>query len=486
MNISRFVFRNFFFPVFLVFCSCFSIAVIASPPVFVVASQVYAASTFYGGWRDVVAGVKTIQMLKSQYPESKISFIVGSSYDMGNRHSKDKYDTFSTISKIDGVEVILINAHEDCAQECERATEKAKILLDSADLIIHAPSFIISPIAKNSDQYVGKMIYFNGYHKGSYIGLKAEDKYIQGGMVYLDTGLCQAGVGAVSKVRNGMFLKAKELPSREFDSEFLRENLTIPAEGEGLEKSFYFNYAYSVINFTELVLFPHFVEGTSTDNIKIVTSVPIGIESHTKNIFRMSALMGDELTINKITLIREGREDLVINNSEADKLITGRSITIISPRAYTLDDSLRMSKYAKCSVSTGDHSMADPLSMGRLPIPSIRHIGDSARALCSDVRSFVDSYDGEKLLKDMGEIFEACAMATGVINDACSADVGGDGVELGRLNDAIRSYAEFGKNQWLQFEDLYVKHLLSNDGNFLEDNLLKCIERKLTKEELSD
>ncbi|MDP0562351.1 MAG: hypothetical protein QS721_08505 [Candidatus Endonucleobacter sp. (ex Gigantidas childressi)] len=475
-KLSLFVFLLVYFP----------IAVTANPLTFAVVSQVYGQEV-YSGFGDFIFGIKSIEKLQTQYPNSEISFIIYTSYDQENKKSNKKYEVFRNMSKIKDVKVVLVNTRESHISEYKDAIETAETLLDSADIIIHTPAYLCELVVHNMQKYKSKLIYFKEYNTSYGIPNAVLDEFMTTKgteeMVTLGTGLVKKGVPSQEKRTHGCFLITKELPCTQFDSEFLKTNITIPTEKEHSKDTFYFTHARSTAYLPSIILFWHFVESSSTENINIVTPVSDECMNIAPNIFTLS-MKSEAVPIRKIIFIREGYpDDIVISNNTLDDDVFGRTITVMSPKSYSQNDNLRLNKYAKGIVSTGDHSMTDALAMKRLPIPSLAFKAVNARALYGDIEEFLNP-DGEKdKSSNMLDLFSSLSGGISTITNALRALARGYEMveEMMELKKQIHNYAQFGSEKWLQCEKSYIEYVFSDRRNFLEDTLFQHIDEKIKK-----
>ena len=351
----------------------------------VCARQYPSKFMFYRGYGDIASGIRGLEILQERFPEAEFTFIV-------EHFSQDENEwlTIETMSSIPAVQTFFLKGEikneitvqkisEDLEQQHRLNSEQA---IANADFIFHAPYQLIALIDRHKEKYATKLLQVSTYVMGTepYTEDNQPDHIIW--EVYSLTGFDN----------KRLYLNDRKHYSNRFNSKVLDEQA---ASGTPAWYFIYYGHTTIIQAMLNTLLL---IEGTSDrDTVLISTLSANNAEFLLEEIQQAVAIKStdskDEVfrdftdweviraIINKnIILGFCGLEKIKIvfwDSAGSEQEITFfdnpqgkgvKSIRLIHPFPVEENDLRLLRKYSLINLATGDISMSDILTLGKIPL----------------------------------------------------------------------------------------------------------------------
>lgn len=422
------------------------------------------------GYGDIASGIKIIELLRKEYPEASMKFIVEHYAQSENELSRLK--EMSTFQEID-TSVLDGNANTPNQQDVRN---KVINILNDATVIIHAPSGLIEPIMSSSGEYQNKTFAVSEYdHRtGRYSGV-GEHGVEENMMGFFGHGLYLTP----SRVKSENF-KNKTL-SRLFSK---KTSPDLSGKPDFQHKALYFTYSQSSDVAKKMLRNAILIESKLSRDIVFVASLTISPDEIEQTICEtMSANYLDA----PIKLVYE-------DSNQFDRIIPKDSffgqavkkISIVTPKIIEKEDFTLLERYASLNYSSGDISTSNVLGWGKIPIVdcsskeiNYQNLNEQLTVFVFEIIRLYDTVGMNRVMLP-DEIWNTYCSRLSLITawrTICES-VSKDGYrdESTNLSDAL---AALNTREWQQFQCDFVEWLKSrkNADEFILSHVHKIIAK---------
>ena len=325
----------------------------------VVAAQQYRGAILTSrGFGDVTTGMRLLDYLKERLTKADFSFVLG--------HYAEDQEELARLKKITDhadVKKYILCGHKDnpfCdltpeQMNWEHQTAEVIDLLDSADLIVHAPSGLIAPVLNSLEKYSSKLLAIHEYEQ---LGNRHEET----------TPIKSLNMGFH---KNRLYLEDVKSDATDFNDPVLANHCLNPnadSSKAGKRQPFYFAYGHTHLFVAQMLRLMLLVEGGDEREVVLVTTFHYDSEL----IERCSEEL--EQSWCPYGVIRLRWFDTDDSLPEEDDFLSGsderpeKRVTVITPEYLNNSDFLLLQKGSILNYSSGDLSTSDVIALGKIPI----------------------------------------------------------------------------------------------------------------------
>ena len=325
----------------------------------VVVAQQYPGSRQNRGFGDLASGVRELRHLQKLLPNADF-FFVFEHYATGEQELL----TLKKIAECTGVKNYILFGLKNDPQltlnpeqlHWEHQDVEVINLLDSADLIIHAPCGYIDPVIKSFGKYAPKSLGFYEYDCKT-----GKFRYEESsGIKTLQMGF----------LHNRLYLSGVDCNNTGFNDPVLADYCLNPNAVRSTatnQQPFYFAYGHTVAHLAQMLRLIVLAEGDNERDMVLVTS----LKFDQKIINKCSASVVKKVCpYRSIRLHRVSNDDIpqeqvIFSNPEGQ---SDKRITLITPKSLNDSDFCLLQKESIFNYSSGDVSTSDVLALGKIPL----------------------------------------------------------------------------------------------------------------------
>lgn len=327
----------------------------------VVAAQQYPGMTFRTrGFGDIASGIRELRLVQRLLPYAEFSFVF--EHYAANDYELSKLKKTAECPEVKSYILFGLKDepyYEMSPEQLSWEHQEAEVinLLDSADLIIHAPCGYITPVINSFDKYAAKSLGF--YEYDCQTGKPDCEKF--SGIKVLDMGFSV----------NRLYLNGVAEDAREFTDPMLVRHCLNPNSGSSPasgRQPFYFAYGNSYDLLARALKVIMLAEGDNDRELVLVTSIkfdPTVIEQCSERIIKASC------PYRSIKLCAVSTDDNVPEEQEIFSNPDGQSdkrVTLITAESLSNSDFYLLQKGTILNFSCGDISTSDAIALGKIPI----------------------------------------------------------------------------------------------------------------------
>ena len=325
----------------------------------VVVAQQYRGDFLNRGFGDLASGIRELRHVQKLLPNADF-FFVFEHYATG----EEEFLTLKKITECTGVKNYILFGYKKNPQfkpspeqlHWEHQEVEVINLLDSADLIIHAPCGYINPFIKSFGKYAPKSLGFYEYD--------------------CVTGKCRYEESSGIKTlqmgfrHNRLYLSGVDCNNPDFNDPVLADYCLIRNAVRSMASNrqpFYFAYGRTVAHLAQMLRLVVLVEGDNDRDMVLVTM----LKFDQKIINKCSgSLVKKACPYRSIRLHRVSNDDIpqeqvIFSNPEGQ---SDKRITLITPKLLNDSDFCLLQKDSIFNYSSGDISTSDVLALGKIPL----------------------------------------------------------------------------------------------------------------------
>ena len=323
----------------------------------VVAAQQYQGSYMNRGFGDLASGARALRYLQKQLPNADFFFVFEH-----NATYKEELFTLKKIAECTGVKsYILFGRKNDPLYELtpeqfhwEHQEAEVINLLDSADLIIHAPCGYINLVKTSFSKYAPKSLGFYEYDRET--GKFSYDK--SSGIKTLHMGFSH----------NRLYLSEVDCSSLDFNDPMLAD-YCLPPNAVGSRATnrqpFYFAYSHDVAHLAQMLRLVVLAEGNNDRDIVLITSLTFDQKTINKCSDSLVKKACPYRSIRLVSAHDIPEEQIIFSNPEGQ---SDKRITLITPKSLNDSDFCLLHKGSIFNYSSGDISTSDVIALGKIPL----------------------------------------------------------------------------------------------------------------------
>lgn len=309
------------------------------------------------GFGDLASGARELRHLQKLLPNADFSFVFEH-----NATYEEEYLTLKKIAECTGVKNYILFGLKNYPQfeltpeqlQWEHQEVEVINLLDSADLIIHAPCGYINPVIKSFGKYALKSLGFYEYDRetGKYCYEKSS------GIKTLHMGFSH----------NRLYLSGVDCNSPDFNDPLLADYCLNPNPVRSTatnRQPFYFAYGHNVAHLAQMLRLVVLAEGDNDRDMVLVTTLKFDQEIINKC---SGSLVKKACPYRSIRLVSTDglpEEQIIFSNPEGQ---SDKRITLITPKSLNDSDFCLLQKGSIFNYSSGDISTSDVIALGKIPL----------------------------------------------------------------------------------------------------------------------
>ena len=412
----------------------------------VVAARQYPSSSFLArGFGDVTSGIRLLQHVQKDLPTAKCFFVF-------EHFAEDKHELskLKNITKHPDVETYILCGRKDNPffdvtpeqMNWEHQTAEVINLLDSADLIIHAPSGLITPVKNFQERYSSKLLGFSEYEER--FNFDHEQS----------TAIKTLNMGFHI---NRLYLADIKSDATDFNDPLLANHCLNPNSDSsmaGKRRPFYFAYGHTSEEFFALMLrLITLAEGGDDREIVLVTT----LDFHSKLIDKCCDKLDQHwCPYGVIRLCWLGtddrfpqKHDIVSGSDERAE----KRVTVITPKHLNNSDFLLLQKGSILNYSSGDISTSDVIALGKIPILDPSKKVSLYRKFCEKLEKFCEIPGNEEYIPLFDTWLDAIANFYDPDRYECQL----------HPDPHLEALRQLNSPQWQRFEQVFTDWLKQNN-----------------------